>query len=128
MPGSGWDGCSRWDIIDLARMTGALRPEGIRWPSKPDGNPSFRLADLAAANGLEHAEAHDALSDVQATIALARLLRDRQPRLYRWLFDLRHKRKVAELVDIPAGTPLVHTARVHPSANCCTLPGAAPHL
>ncbi|MDE0714329.1 MAG: exodeoxyribonuclease I [Gammaproteobacteria bacterium] len=114
------DGCSRWDIIDLTRMTAALRPEGIRWPSKPDGNPSFRLADLAAANGLEHAEAHDALSDVQATIALARLLRDRQPRLYRWLFDLRHKRKVAELVDIPAGTPLVHTARVHPAANCCT--------
>ncbi len=114
------NGCSRWDIIDLARMTAALRPEGIRWPSKPDGNPSFRLAELTAANGLEHPDAHDALSDVQATIALARLLRDRQPRLYRWLFDLRHKRRVAELVDIPASTPLVHTTRAYPAANRCT--------
>ena len=114
------NGCSRWDIIDLARMTAALRPEGIRWPVKPDGNPSFRLSDLAEANGLEHSDAHDALSDVRATIALARLLRERQPRLYRWLFDLRYKRKVAELVDIPAGNPLVHTARVYPAATRCT--------
>jgi exonuclease I len=46
-------------------------PEGIIWPTKEDGKPSFKLEDLAA-NGLLHEAAHDALSDVRATIALAR--------------------------------------------------------
>ena len=114
------NGCSRWDIIDLARMTAALRPDGIRWPGKPDGSPSFRLTDLTEANGLEHSDAHDALSDVRATIALARLLRNRQPKLFQWLLDLRHKRRVTELIDIPGAIPLVHTSRWHPSANLCT--------
>ena len=74
------NGCSRWDLIDTVRMTYALRPDGIEWPRREDGHPSFRLEHLAAANGLEQEKAHDAVSDVRATIALARLVRDRQPR------------------------------------------------
>ena len=86
-------GNSRWDLIDLVRMTYALRPEGIEWPRHNDGRPSFRLEYLAAANGIGHESAHDALSDVRATIGLVRLIRDRQPCLYDWLFQLRNKRK-----------------------------------
>ena len=62
------DGTSRWDLIDVVRMTYALRPEGIEWPLDEQGRPSFRLELLTAANGIEHAAAHDALSDVHATI------------------------------------------------------------
>ena len=77
------DGNSRWDLIDLACMCYALRPQGIEWPRRDDGSPSFRLEDLASANGLKQQRAHDALSDVEALIELARLIRRRQPRLYR---------------------------------------------
>ena len=83
------NGNSRWDLIDLVRMTYALRPEGIEWPLKDDGKPSFRLENLATANNIGHESAHDALSDVRATIGVARLIRNRQPRLYDWLFQLR---------------------------------------
>ncbi|MBS0496963.1 MAG: exodeoxyribonuclease I [Gammaproteobacteria bacterium] len=113
-------GNSRWDIIDLVRMTYALRPDGITWPQHEDGQPSFRLEDLVAANGILHESAHDALSDVRATIALARLLRTQQPRLYDWLLQLRDKRKAAAQLDLVNRQPVVHTTRMYPAKVGCT--------
>ncbi len=113
-------GNSRWDIIDLTRMTYALRPEGIEWPQHEDGQPSFRLGDLVAANGIHHESAHDALSDVRATIGLARLLRDKQPRLYNWLFQLRNKRKAVAQLDLITQAPVLHTSRMYPAKTGCT--------
>ncbi len=113
-------GNSRWDLIDLVRMTHALRPEGIEWPLHDDGRPSFRLEDLAAANGIGHESAHDALSDVRAPIGLARLIRDRQPRLYDWLFQLRNKRRAVEQLDLVGHKPVLHTSRMYPSEFGCT--------
>ena len=118
-----WEnGNSRWDIIDLARMSYALRPDGIEWPRRDDGTASFRLEDLSAANGLQHTRAHDALSDVEATIALARLLRTRQPRLFDFLFALRQKRRAFELLDVVRRTPVLHVSSRYPSdRGCCTI-------
>ncbi|MEQ1814994.1 MAG: exodeoxyribonuclease I [Nitrosomonas sp.] len=113
-------GNSRWDIIDLVRMTYALRPAGIAWPQHEEGQPSFRLGDLMAANGILHEFAHDALSDVRATIALARLLRTQQPRLYDWLFQLRDKRKAATQLDLATHNPVLHTTRMYPAKTGCT--------
>jgi len=113
-------GNSRWDLIDLVRMTYALRPEGLEWPVHDDGRPSFRLEDLAAANSIGHESAHDALSDVRATLGLAGLIRDRQPRLYQWLFQLRNKRKAAEQLDLVGHQPVLHTSRMYPSETGCT--------
>ena len=113
-------GNSRWDLIDLVRMTHALRPEGIEWPLHDDGRPSFRLEDLAAANSIGHESAHDALSDVRATIGLARLIHDRQPRLYDWLFQLRNKRRADEQLDLVGHEPVLHTSRMYPSETGCT--------
>lgn len=98
-------GNSRWDLIDVVRAAYALRPDGIVWPQE-DGRVTLRLEKLTAANGIDHGHAHDALSDVRATIALARLIRDRQPRLYNFLFALRSKQKVQEQIRLMQ--PLVH--------------------
>ncbi len=98
-------GNSRWDLIDLVRTTYALRPDGIQWPQQ-DGRVSLRLELLTAANGIDHGQAHDALSDVRATIGLARLLRERQPRLYHYLYRLRSKAQVMERIRLLQ--PLVH--------------------
>ena len=113
-------GNSRWDIIDLVRMTYALRPDGIEWPQHEDGRPSFRLEALTTANNIGHAAAHDALSDVRATIGLARLLRQQQPRLYGWLFQLRNKNKVAAQLDLIAHNPVLHTSRMYSAETGCT--------
>ena len=112
-------GNSRWDLIDLARMCYAFRPEGIEWPMREPGAASFRLADLAAANGLVHGQAHDALSDVEATLSLARLLRARQPRLFEWSFALRDKRRALALLDWTARQPLLHVSSRYPATRGC---------
>ncbi|WHZ18386.1 MAG: Exodeoxyribonuclease I [Rhodanobacteraceae bacterium] len=115
------NGNARWDVMDLARACYALRPAGIEWPRREDGIASFKLEDLAAANKLEQQRAHDALSDVRATIALARLLRDRQPRLYDWHFALRDKKKVSAMLASaqPGMQPLLHVSGRFPPARGC---------
>lgn len=113
------DGRSRWDLIDLARMCFALRPEGIQWPSREDGKPSFRLGDLTRANGLAHEHAHDALADVEATLSLARLLRSHQPRLFDWHLAARDRKRNHGLVDLERETPLVHVSSRYPAERGC---------
>lgn len=100
--------CSRWDLLDVVRCTYALRPEGIQWPQRDDGLPSFKLEHLTQANGLQHEAAHDALSDVRATVALARLIRARQPKLFD--FCLRLRKKDAVIAEIGAGKPFLHVS------------------
>ena len=68
---------------------------------------------LASVNKLEHANAHDALSDVNATIDVARLIKDRQPKLFDYLLQHRGKNKVEPLVT--AGQPLIYTSGRYPS-------------
>ncbi|MEW5290031.1 exodeoxyribonuclease I [Erwinia papayae] len=107
----GWSwqqGNSRWDLLDVMRACYALRPEGIEWPENDDGFPSFRLEHLTQANGVAHQNAHDAMSDVWATIAMAKRVKEQQPRLYDFLFSHRNKQKIMQLIDIPQMKPLVH--------------------
>jgi exodeoxyribonuclease-1 len=101
------------------RMCAALRPEGIAWPTREDGAPSFKLEHLAAANHLRQERAHDALSDVYALIDLARLIRVRQPRLWDWHYALRRKQRVFELLDVNTMTPLVHVSSRYPGSRRC---------
>nr|WP_035891006.1 exodeoxyribonuclease I [Siccibacter colletis] len=101
---------SRWDLLDVMRACYALRPDGIVWPENDDGLPSFRLEHLTKANGIEHANAHDAMADVYATIAMAQLVRTRQPKLFDYLYSFRHKQKLITLIDVPQMKPLVHVS------------------
>lgn len=114
------NGNSRWDIIDMVRTTYALRPEGIEWPLREDGLPSFKLEHLTAANDIDHGAAHDALSDVHATIAMARLVRERQPRLFDYLLTHRDKRKAMSLLDIAHMKPVLHVSGMFSAERSCT--------
>ena len=129
--------CGRWDIQDVVRMAYALRPEGINWPRKPedrkplDGSAidptatraSFKLTDLTAANGLAHEAAHDALSDVRATIALARLIRTAQPKLFEFCLSLHKKDRVAAELGLPASAqtaqPFLHVSGMFAPERGC---------
>ena len=114
------NGNSRWDIIDMARLTRALRPEGINWPNTDEGKPSFRLEALTAANNIEHQGAHDALVDVYATINLAKLIKTAQPKLYDFVYQHRQKNAVAPLLNMRDRTPVIHVSRMYPSEYCGT--------
>lgn len=117
------NGNSRWDIIDMVRACYALRPEGIEWPTvERDGEEvvSFRLELLTKANGIAHEAAHDAMSDVYATIAMAKLIKEKQPKLYDFIFNLKSKQQVAELLNVADMTPVVHTSSKISSTHGCT--------
>lgn len=105
--------CSRWDILDLVRMTRALRPDGIEWPVTSEGKATNRLELLTKLNGLEHSRAHDALSDVYATISIAKLISDKQPALFKYLLDNRTKQSVLALLN--AAQPFVYSSGRYPS-------------
>lgn len=115
--------CGRWDLLDVVRLTYALRPDGIEWPKKEDGSPSFKLEDLTRVNGLAHEAAHDALSDVRATIALARLIQSRQPKLFEFALGLRKKERVAAELGLPAiqgsAKPFLHVSGMFPAERGC---------
>ncbi|WP_043635801.1 exodeoxyribonuclease I [Chromobacterium haemolyticum] len=105
--------CGRWDLLDLVRATFALRPDGIQWPQHEDGRPSFKLEHLSAANGLAHEAAHDALSDVRATIALARLIKQHQPKLFDFYLSLRKKDAVKVQLSLHAPKPVLHVSGMY---------------
>ena len=104
------DGRSRWDMLDVVRLTRALRPEGIEWPFTDDGKPTNRLELITKLNGLEHAHAHDALSDVYATIAVAKLIKEKQPKLFEYLYRMREKNTVKKLVNLEDKQPFVYAS------------------
>ncbi|WP_313296405.1 exodeoxyribonuclease I [Diaphorobacter sp.] len=115
--------CGRWDLLDVVRMTYALRPDGIEWPRNEQGQPSFKLENLSRANGLVHEAAHDALSDVRATIALARLIRQQQPKLFDFALSLHKKDRVIAELRLPAALeqarPFLHVSGMFPAERGC---------
>ena len=118
--------CGRWDLLDVVRTVYALRPGDLSWPVKADGKPSFKLEDLARANGLVHEAAHDALSDVRATIALARLIRLTRPRLFDFCLGLHKKSRVAAELGLPASLvdcrPFLHVSGMFsPERGCLAI-------
>ncbi len=104
------EGRSRWDLLDVVRMTRALRPEGIVWPVDDKGQPTNRLELLSGSNGLDHVKAHDALSDVEALIGVTRLIKSKQPQLYDYLFKMRDKNEVKQLVNLEDKQPFVYVS------------------
>lgn len=104
------DGRSRWDILDVVRMTRALRPDDIKWPLDSEGKATNRLELLARVNKVSHVKAHDALSDVEALIAITKLIKDTQPQLYSYLLDMRDKNKIKKLVNLDDKKPFVYTS------------------
>ena len=107
------EGRGKWDLLDVVRMTRALRPDGIEWPVGDNGKATVRLEVMTAANNIEHEGAHEALSDVKACIALAKLIKTLQPKLFQFLLTLRDKKAIQKLVE--EGKPLVYTSGKYPA-------------
>ncbi len=118
------NGNSRWDLLDLVRATGALRRDGIVWPKDDEGLPVYKLEELTKSNGIEHGSAHDAMSDVKATIGLAKLIQDLQPRIFEYYFSLRDKKQVKKILEPYGIKTCLHISGIYPRSRF----GVAPVL
>ena len=105
--------CSRWDLLDVMRAAAVYSGSNIVWPKNDEGRPSFKLTDLTTANGISHESAHDALDDVRATIALAKLLKEKRPSFYNFVFNTRTKKEAEKHLVI--GAPVMHVSRSYGS-------------
>lgn len=107
--------CSRWDLLDIVRLTRALRPDGIQWPTNENGSSTNRLEHLSVANGIEHSQAHDAMSDVWATLGMAKLIKKTQPRLFDYAFNQRGKHAVADMLNTQQRAPCLQISGMIPA-------------
>lgn len=103
---------SRWDLLNLFRASYALRPNGINWPKDEQGNPNFKLQNLTASNDIKHQNAHNAISDVLATIEMAKLIKNTQPKMFKYFFKLRKKKEIIKLINISEMTPLIYVSGI----------------
>ncbi len=104
------EGRSRWDMLDVVRMTRALRPDGIKWPVTDGGKPTNRLELITKENNISHEHAHDALSDVEALISVTKLIQEKQPQLFDFLYKMREKEAVLKLVNLQMPKPFVYSS------------------
>ncbi|BCG49669.1 exodeoxyribonuclease I [Candidatus Profftella armatura (Diaphorina cf. continua)] len=109
--------CSRWDLINVIRASYVLRPYGIIWPYKNNGKPSLKLEHLSFVNNLLHKKSHDALSDVRATLGLARLIRNNNPRLFNFALSLRKKKYVLMEIGWPIARPFFYISHAFSAKN-----------
>ena len=121
---------SRWDLLDMVRLTRALRPDGIKWPVGPDGKENNKLDQLAPLNKIKQEHAHDAMSDVEATLGIARMLRDRQPKLFDYLLKMRDKKEVNKLVNLANPQPFIYASGRYtcPGKTTAAFPIAEGHI
>ena len=111
------NGNSRWDLLDLVRATGALRRDGINWPQDEEGLPVYKLEELTKHNQIEHGSAHDALSDVRATIGMAKLIYQNHPKIFEYYFALRDKKQVRQVLEPYGIKTCLHISGIYPRAR-----------
>ncbi|WP_187306490.1 exodeoxyribonuclease I [Buchnera aphidicola] len=108
---------SRWDLINVLRACYVFRPNGIIWPKKKSGLISFKLEDIAKCNKIQHLHAHNALSDVYATIEIAKLIKNAQPNLFNFFFNHRTKKQLINLFYKYKYDPIFYVSNIFGSCN-----------
>lgn len=116
------NGNTRADVLTMARACAFHAPNALAVPLNDRGKPVLKLDQLAPANGFDHSNAHDALADVEATIFIARLIRQRARGLWDHLVTMGNKRDAESFVR--SGEMFVRTdvfgrnAHTRPVALC----------
>jgi len=66
-----YNGCFRMDMLPITTIYRLYRQDVIKWPEK-EGEPTLKLEYISELNNLASGRAHDAITDVEATVELAR--------------------------------------------------------
>lgn len=92
-------GNCRADALVLVQLASEFAPECLKLPTGDKGNLIFKLDQVAPLNGFNHANAHDALADVQATIHLAQCVRAHAPALWERFLRFATKASAQQFLD-----------------------------
>lgn len=91
-------GNGRADVMGLVLSAAASAPHSLVVPRTASDRLSFKLADIAQANGVMHSKLHHAMSDVEAALELCRHLRLKAPGAWQSFVRFSNKAAVADFV------------------------------
>lgn len=94
------NGCSRFDILKLVVGVYVFDNKLLNWPKDEEGKVSLKLENLSLDNNIIHENAHDALSDVIATLEIAKIIKDKSPKTFNYIFSLRDKKTVDKYLKV----------------------------
>jgi exodeoxyribonuclease I len=93
------NGNGRADVMRMAQVVAACVPNAIAVPIEGRCKRTFKLELVAEANGICLDKAHEALADASATLAVAQLLKQRAPQIWRALVANARKAKLLQLIE-----------------------------
>jgi len=106
------NGCGRMDLYPMTVAYYLFDKSDLTWPQSND-TASFKLEALSLANHLAEGQAHDAMTDVEATLELARRLAKEQP-VWHYLAGYSSRQqsaqRISKLPPWPSGAPSDHGA------------------
>lgn len=122
---------SRFDVYYLVIATFVLKPHLLNFPNAIDKTskeplfhsktglplPSFRLEELSVANGIHHINAHDAFSDVEATIGIMKKIKDGDETFFSEMFSFRKKSNVDIWLSNNKKQPFIHISQYYGKEN-----------
>lgn len=91
-------GNARSDVLRMMQAVHLFSPQALTFPLNDKGLPILKLERVAPLNGFNHANAHDALADVHATIHMSRLVRDKAPDVWSSFMRFCHKAAVLDYI------------------------------
>ena len=93
------DGNKRGDILNVIRSFHNYDSSNLKTIINSQGNPSFKLEDLAKENQIEH-KAHDAMGDVLATIDLAKIVKKNDDEMWKQILSTCNKKDVDNFLNL----------------------------
>jgi len=94
------NGNKRADALKIIHSAAAVAPNSFVRPLNDDnGKITFKLDRFAPANGIDHSNAHDALSDVEATIGVCKLVKERCPDVWAAAMQTTSKQDVYKFIN-----------------------------
>jgi len=93
------NGNCRLDTLKMLQSASIYEPGDIIYPTRQNGQAIYKLDQLAPANGFNHANAHEAMSDVEATIFMCRKVRDSAPETWSRFLRFSNKGSVLDFCE-----------------------------
>ena len=90
------NGNARSDALRVAHAVSVYAPDAMVAPTGNRGRQVFKLHRLAHANGYNRDNAHEAMADIETTIFMVRLIRDRAPDVWKAMDRATTKNAVKE--------------------------------
>ena len=92
-------GNSRTDALRIIQAASLFASNILAMPINDDGKFVFKLDKVAPLNGFDHARAHDALADVEATIFLCKMIAEKAPEVWSRFMQFSQKASVVDYLS-----------------------------